>query len=450
MKIPEYAPTISTLLERLQSTTVADVFQEPGYAEFMKEVESKYDHWEKVKYKARARGLDPELLWLRIKLARTSTSRQLPLLGHLGRWLTFNTPDLLLEELMHIDQQFGGHLMAPDKQPIAPGVQERFMIRARREEAIASSMLEGAATTRRDATRMLASGRKPRTTGERMVMNNYQAISFIREHRDTPLTPEFILDIQRILTEGTLERTDECGRFRTTADDVAVTDQYGHVLHQPPSADELHHRLAALCSFANHRSPTGFIHPVIRACAIHFQIGFDHPFCDGNGRTARVLFYWSMLNAGFWQFEFLPISRIIYAGPARYARAYLYTETDDGDLTYFLAYKAGIIRRARQELAEYISRKHRQAIETQQVYDADHRLNHRQRDAIARVLNAPRLSLTVQDHRDRHNIAYATARADLLALATWEYLTQSQSGKRFVFARGPKLSNTNSDGHAPL
>jgi Fic family protein len=64
-----------------------------------------------------------------------------------------------------------------------------------------------------------------------------------------------------------------------------------------------------------------------------------------------------MLRYGFWLCEFISISRIILRGPAKYGRAFLYTETDQNDLTYFIIYHLDIIRRAVDELHEYIKRK---------------------------------------------------------------------------------------------
>ena len=109
-------------------------------------------------------------------------------------------------------------------------------MRAFMEEAIASSLLEGAATTRQEARKMIRAGRAPRTTGERMVMNNYQAILFIREHASTPMSPEFMLELQGMLTEKTLDHADQVGRFRTEQDAVRVEDAYGNILFQPPPA----------------------------------------------------------------------------------------------------------------------------------------------------------------------------------------------------------------------
>ncbi|MEM1424424.1 MAG: Fic family protein [Planctomycetota bacterium] len=300
-------------------------------------------------------------------------------------------------------------------------------------------MLEGAATTRDEAKRMLRSGRDPRTRGERMVLNNYRAIMFVREHAKQDLTPEMLVRLQSIVTEQTLDDPGEAGRFRNEHDRIVIVSPEGEVVHTPPPASELHDRVLRLCDFANRPIDRGeFVHPVLKACALRFQIGFDHPFCDGNGRTARAIFYWSMLRSGYWLFEYLPISRLILQAPARYARAYLYTETDENDLTYFFVYHLNVIKRARKDLAAYIDRKRSAHSDALLLIADDPELNPRQRDAIVWLLRNPGQSLDIASHRSDHNVAYDTARTDLRDLARRGYLVERKSGKRLLFTPGPR------------
>src|SRR5262249_21171873 len=151
----------------------------------------------------------------------------------------------------------------------------------------------------------------PRTRSEQMIFNNYQALLFLRRVVDQPLTPAIVFEVHRLLTEKTLDEPDAAGRLRRTDEHIHVSDEIGTVLHDPPPADQLAQRLEALCTFANSRESTPFIHPVIRSILLHLWLAYDHPFVDGNGRTARALFYWSMARHGYWLTEFLSISRII-------------------------------------------------------------------------------------------------------------------------------------------
>jgi Fic family protein len=384
---------------------------------------------------ARSAGVDAELAWLLVKMSRMQRYRMLPLLGGNGEQLRFNVPNQVQHELMLIDQQTAGRLLSDEKVPLSHDQSERFVLSALHEEAIASSMLEGAATTRRDAKNLLRMGRKPKTRGERMVVNNYQAIAFTREFRNTPLSADFLLELHRILTKDTLDRADDVGRFRTERDDVNVVDTRDNaVMHTPPPAREMEERMERICQFANQSTvKRGFVHPVIRACVLHFQLGFDHPFCDGNGRTARAIFYWSLLRQGYWLFEYLPISRLIYRGPSKYVHAFLYSETDEFDITYFLMYKTKIIRRARKELHDYIGDKQAQLLEARKLLGRDPRLNHRQQQVVLVATRNPDVLFTIADHQNRFAVSYGTARNDLRELAQWGYLNHSTDQKRHEF-----------------
>ena len=127
-------------------------------------------------------------------------------------------------------------------------------------------------------------------------------------------------------------------------------------------------RMKAMCDFANGETPDFFIHPVIRAIMLHFWLAYDHPFVDGNGRTARALFYWSMLRARYTLFEFISISQILLRAPVRYAKAFLHTETDENDLTYFILHQTEVIEEAVQALHDYVTRK------TVELREAEHYL----------------------------------------------------------------------------
>lgn len=407
---------------------------DPEHIEFARRCERAYVHWDLLRMIAPP-SIDAEVAWRMVKFGRVQRYRQLALFGDSGAPLRYTVPDSIQQELMYVDQQLAGSLVSEDESPLSPHQKERFILSALREEAIASSMLEGAVTTWRAAKTMLQSGRKPRTRGERMVLNNYRAIQFVRENRRVNLSPALLIELQTILTDGTLDQCDQVGRFRTNDDDVRVVDDRdGSVMHTPPPASELEDRIDRLCKFANEERPGGaFVHPVIQACILHFQLGFDHPFCDGNGRTARTLFYWLMLRRGYWLFEYLPISRLIYLGPSKYVRAFLLCETDDFDVTYFLLYKAKIIERARRNLREYIHRKLHEVSQARKLSSSDKRLNHRQREIVLKAARNPELVFTIADHKNGTAIAYATARRDLFDLAHWGYLVQEQAGKRYEF-----------------
>jgi len=247
------------------------------------------------------------------------------------------------------------------------------------EEAIASSQIEGAATTRKVAKEMLRTGRRPRDISETMILNNYRAIMRIGELRDEPLTPEAVLELHRILTDGTLDDPSAAGRLqRPDEERVTVVDPADDtVLHVPPPAEQLPSRLARLCRFANGEPEEPFVHPVVRAIVVHLWLAYDHPFEDGNGRTARALFYWVMAAQGYWLTEYLSISRLLYTARSRYRRSFLLTENDDLDATYFLSFQLGIIVRAIDEMHAHLRAKMDELRQTEELLRRSD-LNHRQ------------------------------------------------------------------------
>ena len=401
-----------------------------------------YAHWDQLRHLTPPTGLDMEQWWFGIKLARLSLRRALPLRDKAGQPLAFVPSDSLQRRLYLVARDAAGALRGQDGAP-SDAMRERYLVRSLMEEAMTSSQLEGAATTTQVAKDMLRSGRPPRDYGERMIYNNFAAMRELKAWRERPLTPAAIFEMHRMLTDGTLD-AGKAGRLRRGDEDIVIEDEAGRVLHVPPSADELPARLQALCDFANQPDDgEHFIHPVVRAILIHFQIGYDHPFVDGNGRTARTLFYWSMLRAGFWMTEYLSVSSILRKAPAQYVRSYLPTETDDGDTTYFVSHQLDVLLEAIKGVHAYIERKQREQAAAATLLKPGsalaRRLNHRQRALLLNALKHPGKAFTIELHRRTHDVAYQTARTDLLGLVEAGLMQQLRQGKAFVYLAQPGL-----------
>jgi Fic family protein len=185
-----------------------------------------------------------------------------------------------------------------------------------------------------------------------------------------------------------------------------------------------------MCRFANGEKKGPFLHPVIRAIVLHFWVGYDHPFVDGNGRTARSLFYWSLISSGYWLIEYVSISTILKKAFAQYARSYLYAESDENDATYFIVYQLEVLLRALAELEAYIGRKVGQIGAIEKRLRGRSNYNHRQLALLGHALRHPGARYSIKSHRISHNVAYATARQDLLTLAEDNLLEQRRAGKK--------------------
>lgn len=399
----------------------------------------KYLHWDNLRHRTPPADLTHEQWWLGVKFARFSLSRELPMTDKHGRPFRFTTPPLVTEHLHEIDSRGSGRIAMPNE-VTNPQTKTRFLVRSLIEEAITSSQLEGASTTRQKAMEMFRSGRLPADKSEQMIFNNLQGMEFIRAHQGDELTPELVKAIHVEMMTDTI-RDEDLGRLQT-ADEKRVhvsSNKDQSILHEPPPAEQLPSRLAAMCDFANGKNEKEFLHPVVRAILLHFWLAYDHPFVDGNGRTARALFYWSMLNSGYWMFEFISISSILRKASTQYAKAYLYTETDDNDATYFILYQLQVIRSALQALENYLERKTREIRKAESILRNYEGLNYRQLALLSHALRKSDASFTVNSHRTSHRVAYATARADLLHLVDQGLLEKKTRGGTMYFELGPVL-----------
>lgn len=432
MKLPMLPPDALDLLKQANPEELSSLVNNASSLPT-----GKYLHWDELRHRTPPAGLSHERWWLSVWLARESMLQELPFIDKEGRPFRLAAPEPLLIDLHHIDRDIAGHIRAPDSAPILEN-RERYLLHSLIEESITSSQMEGASTTRKVAEAMLREKRMPRDRSETMIFNNYQAMEHLRQLKTEKITPEHILELHRIITLDTLDNAADAGRLRTS-DDINVVDvRDGRLLHQPPGHKELPERLERLCAFANADTDSSpFVHPVTRAVLLHFMIGYDHPFADGNGRTARAVFYWSMAYSGYWLMEFLSISQFLRRAPRQYVQAYLHTETDRNDTTYFVLHQLDIIRRAIAELHEYLARK------TQEQQDAKRllvkagqlrtKLNHRQLALLTHALKHPGEIYRVAKHQAVHDVVYQTARADLLALEELDLLYKAKQGNAFVF-----------------
>jgi len=450
MKIPTNPPSLDELL--LETSVNREGIQRYlrilASGQVDPEPDGKYRHWDILRHLQPPDGFTAQEWWFAVKVARRQLGKPIPLRDREGNAFSYCMTDTAQGMLHEIDKQAGGAIKGTD-QVTDPRTRDTYLIKSLFEEAITSSQLEGASTTRDVAKEMLRKGLSPRDRSEQMIYNNYQAMEFIRRLGPVELTPKIVFELHRILTERALDDATAAGRLRRSDENIHVIDEVGRALHIPPAAAELPKRVAAMCEFANTIHGKPFLHPVVRSIFLHFWLAYDHPFVDGNGRTARALFYWSMARHGYWLCEFISISRVIKRAPSRYSRAFLYTETDGNDLTYFLLNQLRTTLQAVEGLHEYLARKAAQLQATRQMITSSRylnaMLNHRQLVLVSHATKNPGFVYSIDSHKRSHNVSYQTARKDLLELARVGLLTQETAGssgrgrKAFAFLAPPDL-----------
>jgi len=396
----------------------------------------RYLHWDEFKWRVRKPD-DVVGAWLAVKFHRKSMMKHIELMDEKGKDFQFCLPNSLQSKLHKIVKSAGGNVGAIAGKKAGHQIQQNFLVSSLlMEEAISSAQLEGASTTRRIAKKMLESEREPKDESERMIFNNYLLIQEAEIQKDEPLTVDLILSFHQLATMGTGEKSLIPGQFRKD-DNVSVVDGIdGEIVYHPPSHSLILERMQALCDFANkdHSGDNGalFIDPVVKAIILHFMIGYEHPFPDGNGRTARALFYWYLLKNDYQIFKYLSISKLLKAAPIQYGKSYLYTETDENDLTYFIDYQAEVVIKAIQELLEYLQRKtdeYHTLMEWLENSPINMRLNLAQREIIKKAIKTPGRIFTAKEVKNDFSLSENTARKYLNHLAKLKLLAKFKEGK---------------------
>lgn len=430
MRIPATPPEIISILKTMPPERLTRVVSNTGML-----VAGKYIHWDNLRHREPPEGISHEEWWVGVRMPRLSAREIMPFATKEGYPFSLVHAAPIRQGLHDVDQRLGMSGPRSDVRDLvhAHG-QKHLLANSIVEEAIRSSQLEGAATTRAIAKDMIRAGRRPKTRGERMILNNYHAIDRIAELAKRELTRADIFELHSILMEGTLADPAKVGRFRNDSDGIVVTlvnsEQTAHV---PPPATELPDRMDQLLAFANAISPDEWLHPVIRAIIVHFMVGYDHPFVNGNGRVARSLFYWSMVRQGYDLARYLAVSTILRNAPAKYSRAYLHTETDQGDLTYFVDYHIRVINRSIDALSRYVQKKMSDMEAIEDRLKGSPHLNHRQVRLLRHALRHPGFRYTVQSHASSHGVSTNTARSDLVTLAEDGLLALSTRERRHEF-----------------
>lgn len=387
----------------------------------MKSIQDEYLYWDKIKYKSKK--YSPEELWNAVKLHRFIKGNKVNFGKHSFSYVVTDFMQRALHEFdMHIGGTLGSNI------GIAETDKTKYIISSLIEEAISSSQMEGAITTRKKAKEMIQLEKKPKNKSELMIMNNFVTMKYIVQNKEKDLTPENILYLHQLIANETLNTRNEEGSFRES-DDVHVVDYLkGEIVHKPPLKKDLPQLIEDLCVFFNNDGDN-FIHPIIKACIVHFMVGWIHPFTDGNGRTARALFYWYMLKKGYWLTEYLSISKIIQHTKNQYEKSYLYTESDDNDLGYFITYHIKTMEKAFEALKLYINRKQKEVFQAAKFMKIP-KINERTAQLLKLLNDDSDRILNTKEVEVRFNISNFTARADLKTLVRLGFLDVIQVNKK--------------------
>lgn len=420
---------------KILSEISGSLHEDKIFLNLLNKIDDDYLYWTDVKYKTGFTGLSPVELWTAVKHNRQRKD--------IVVWPEFNLHFSLtnrMQRLCHeFDLNFGGSWGAMRLFPQDRINQEMYLVSSIMEEAISSSQMEGASTTREIAKEMLRKKIEPRDKSQRMILNNYQTIQFISDNKYNPLTPELFRQVHELMTKDTLDNPDDCGAFRKHDRIVVGNGITGEIVHRPPSFGCLDKFAVQLCEYFNTNSSSVFVHPIIRGLIIHFLIAYYHPFCDGNGRTARALFYWYMLKEKYWLMEYLSISRIIYKTKGQYEKSFLYTESDTNDLGYFITYNLNVLAKAFEGLKKYLQKKQLERKRAERFMRIDG-ISEAQSEIIRMYYDEGEIHLEAKDVAARFKVSRVTAKSYLDGLVEKGILSKIRpDGRTHAYIRSAEF-----------
>lgn len=297
---------------------------------------------------------------------------------------------------------------------------DEFLTNATIEEAITSAIYEGSNSTRSKAKALIASGERPKNKDEWMLINNYLAMKWIKENSNLQVSNEFVQRVHEIVTKNTLKGDDEnfCGKFRN--DTVYVGP------HQGISNEKIEETLKEAISLTTNNPR--YLHSLTKGIILHYFIGYIHPFFDGNGRTARTLFYYITIKNNLKFVELLSVSAHLKEHGKRYERSFELVKEYDLDMTYFIDFCLDSLMAA---LAK-VDKKINYLMKITNLID-HLGINSNQVTLLQRMALNKYKVISIEEYAKIINKSREVARKELKDLFKKGLLKEEKKGKKFVY-----------------
>lgn len=227
-----------------------------------------------------------------------------------------------------------------------------FYLDATIEEAISSAIYEGANSTRAEAQQLIASGSPPKTKDEWMLVNNFRAMQWIKENKTKEVSKDLILNIHEIVTRNTLSGDDInfAGKFRN--DRVFVHSRTNEVKHEGIDFKKIETAIDEAIEVTT-KNPR-YLPPLLKGILLHYFIAYIHPFFDGNGRTARTLFYFKAMKNSLPFVELLSVSAYLKNYGRQYEKSFEDVVSNQLDITYFIDFNLDALLKAVKKVREKV------------------------------------------------------------------------------------------------
>ncbi|HBL74967.1 MAG: hypothetical protein A2W90_06650 [Bacteroidetes bacterium GWF2_42_66] len=228
--------------------------------------------------------------------------------------------------------------------PISPEMERRIMQKFRLDWNYNSSNIEGNTLTYGETKALILFGQTAQAKPLRdylEMLGHDEAIKYIEEvvSQERPLTEIFIREMHKIVLKEPyqvdaktpdgkpVKRWISIGKYKTMPNHVET--KTGEMFYFA-SPEETPAKMYDLLKWYEENHELEDIHPVVFATEFHYRFVRIHPFDDGNGRLARLLMNFVLLQKGF------PPAIIKTEEKQEYYKAL--QQADAGQLEFFFEY----------------------------------------------------------------------------------------------------------------
>jgi Fic family protein len=218
-----------------------------------------------------------------------------------------------------------------------PPETHRYNINAMVEEIQATLAIENISSSR-ESIRHILQGYAPQDETENRLLGMKKGLDFISDPSNR-ITEATIYQLYMMTVGDFLEPENQLApghRYRGDAVYI-IGEQIEHA--------GLPHQLlpAAMGQLVDWINRENQLNDLLKGVIVHFYLGYLHPYFDGNGRMARLLHLWMLVQQGYPAVLFQPLSHYINATRKAYYQAF--TRVEDNcrisgilDVTPFLIY----------------------------------------------------------------------------------------------------------------
>ncbi len=371
----------------------------------------------KMKFKYSAKAVDEMIV-----LMRSSIYRSLDIVDFSGLSLVYRNTraDIDLDSI---------------KQMISPLRHNATNVKMMEDEIFSTLSIENIESNRESIRRILR-GFAPADETELRIYGIKRGIDFVSSQQNQ-ITQDNLRRLYKLAVEDALDENDslrpgEYYRYDTVHIVGINQISSGAVEHSGLPADKLDRYMERFIRFIN---TDDVINELLKACIIHFYLAYLHPWFDGNGRMARLLMLWYLVQKGFSGSMYIPLSVYIDQSRKHYYEVFSLIEQNSRisgliDVTPFLDYFVIHVfnKLVPDDRSEVLNKRYEELLAEGIVTSKETQLWLFVRDTYGKSEFS-----TKQLERDYGQAAYATIRSFVMKFHEAGLLSKQQYGNRVKY-----------------